>query len=90
MNEIRRALLGDRAAQEALTVRGVLLPCPLCGKTDVSITCEKRLWWDHWVYCTGCGMSGPVHETHPKAIKAWNTRAPILSAEELEAINGKL
>ena len=25
------ALLGDRAAQERITARGELLPCPLCG-----------------------------------------------------------
>ena len=31
MDEVRLALLGDKAAQERLTERGELLPCPFCG-----------------------------------------------------------
>lgn len=31
MTEIDRALLGDREAQEAITARGELLPCPGCN-----------------------------------------------------------
>lgn len=31
MNDITLALLGDHAAQERITERGELLPCPLCG-----------------------------------------------------------
>lgn len=84
--EIKHALLGDKAAQERLTERGVLLPCPCCGNSEVSITCEKRGWWDHWIYCTKCGLIGPVLETQTKAIREWNTRAAVLSAEELEGL----
>lgn len=33
MNELeRRALLGDRQAQEECTRQGIVLPCPKCGK----------------------------------------------------------
>lgn len=32
MDEIRRALLGDKEAAKRLTEKGVLLPCPWCGK----------------------------------------------------------
>ena len=31
MDEIKRALLGDKAAQQAVTDRGELLPCGCCG-----------------------------------------------------------
>ena len=31
MNKIRRALLGDKEAQETITARYELLPCPFCG-----------------------------------------------------------
>lgn len=37
MDDRTLALLGDRAAQERITERGELLPCPLCaGKADSS------------------------------------------------------
>lgn len=29
---IRRALMGDREAQEECTRRGIVLPCPICGE----------------------------------------------------------
>ena len=28
---IRRALMGDKQAQEECTEKGIALPCPLCG-----------------------------------------------------------
>lgn len=34
---IRRALMGDKQAQEECTEKGIALPCPLCGD-DVTIT----------------------------------------------------
>ena len=37
MDEIRRALLGDRAAQERLTERGVLLPCHCGGEMEIMV-----------------------------------------------------
>ena len=41
MDDVRLALLGDKAVQERLTERGELLPCPHCkGKGKVH---EKRL-----------------------------------------------
>lgn len=32
MDDIKRALLGDPVAAEIVTERGVLLPCPFCGR----------------------------------------------------------
>lgn len=37
MDEIKRALLGDKAAQQAVTDRGELLPCPKCLSDDLKI-----------------------------------------------------
>ena len=86
LDEKTRALQGDHEAAKRLTEKGVLLGCPICGNNEVSIRSEKRLWWDYYVCCTNCGLYGPVRETEPKARKAWNTRAPILSESELKKL----
>lgn len=37
MNElIRKALLGDKQAQEECTRQGIVLPCPFCGGTNIT------------------------------------------------------
>lgn len=82
MDEIRRALLGDRSAQERLTERGVLLPCPGCkGETarphSMMMCIEIR--------CP-CGFVSTGWDLE-EARKVWNTRAPILSEEEMEMLN---
>lgn len=73
----RRALLGDRQAQEECTRLGVLLPCwrcggkaavkrlNTCGKPVFAVSCEKHY----------CGAYGCAHPTAQKAIKYWNTRS---------------
>ena len=86
MTDEKRALLGDHEAAKRLTDAGVLVPC-CCGrkahikKRDKiiaykvccgSLTCgNETLWW---------GDKGT-------AIRVWNTRAPILSAEEMEMLD---
>lgn len=45
----RRALLGDRQAQEECTRLGIVLPCPFCG--NIPITEDNR------VFCGVCGLS---------------------------------
>ena len=90
LSEIERALLGDREAQEAFTARGELLPCWRCGgKAEVetlntggkpiyAVVCERHY----------CGAYGAALHTKQKAIEEWNTRAPILSEEEMEILEG--
>ena len=87
---ITRALLGDREAQEAITARGELLPCWRCGgKAEVetlntggkpiyAVVCERHY----------CGAYGAAHQTKKNAVAYWNTRAPILSLEEMEMLEG--
>ena len=36
-NLVRKALMGNKQAQEECTEKGIALPCPLCGD-DVTIT----------------------------------------------------
>lgn len=77
------ALLGDRAAQERITARGELLPCPFCGSEDVE---TDRICGEYFVQCNACKSGSEFTVKSEECIKQWNTRAPILSAEELEVL----
>ena len=78
MDDKTRALLGDREAAKRLTDAGVLVPCPFCGGEGVLDS--------EFPAGTGCGMQTEAFETEPKASLAWNTRALILSAAEMELL----
>ena len=82
--DIRLALLGDHEAAKRLTEEGVLLPCPWCGKAGVlhSIDNCKTIY----AACPVCGIMTRAYKGHEQARLAWNTRAPILSAEELKKL----
>lgn len=91
MDDIKRALLGDKEAAKRLTEAGVLLPCWRCGgeaepqeihtggKPVYAVSCKKH----------HCGAYGCAHQTKENAVAYWNTRAPILSSEEMEMLHGK-
>lgn len=90
IEDVRAALLGDREAAKRLTEAWVLLPCPGCGGENIVD------WYRHnevWYQCDDCGWqarsvySEEFADTE-KALLAWNTRAPILSAEEMEMLEG--
>ena len=106
MDEIRRALLGDKEAAKRLTEKGVLLPCPMCGgevrlrRVSSSYTTSPTTIMDKWtVECPNGCVRNNVCESKifqdekgkviiknngaDEARLAWNTRAPILSAEEM-------
>lgn len=88
MDDKRLALLGDRDAQERMTQRGELLPCWRCGeKAEI----ERIHTGGKPIYAVSCkahccGACGCAHDTKANAIAYWNTRAPVLSAEELERL----
>ena len=82
MDDVRLAMLGDKAAQERLSERGVLLPCPWCGGEARVVGVGK---WRYAV-CKKCTIEGPVKMDIDEARLAWNTRAPILTPEELEGL----
>ena len=84
MTDERKALLGDKEAAKRLTDAGVLIPCPMCGGEGAL---EEFPTGAFWVICTGCGLQTEAFETEAEARLAWNTRAPILSAEEMEMLD---
>ena len=87
MTDIQRALLGDHAAAERLTERMELLPCPGCGEIyRVSVATVERILPEFWGKCWSCGFCGPIESSVTKAVSEWNTRAPILTPEQIEAL----
>ena len=87
MDDIKLALLGNKEAAKRLTDAGMLLPCPFCGETTI---CEGSLRGEVWYFCgkDECASLGATSENEYGARLAWNTRAPILSAEDLERLEG--
>ena len=85
MKDVERALLGDRAAQERLTENGVLIPCAHCGGTEILEASSMR---SIWYFCSsdGCEAIGPSACSEYEARLAWNSRAAILSPEQLDAL----
>ena len=79
---IKLALLGDKAAQKRLTEEGVLLPCPGCGSEDVK---HRAVMACVMIECP-CGFMEAGYDLE-EARQIWNTRAPILSAEEVEKLS---
>lgn len=87
MTDFERAMLGDRSAQERITERGELLPCPFCGKCPE----EKAIVGAGLFYLEcNCGKETPCYESSKEAIKAWNTRAPLLTPEQIERLEGTI
>ena len=86
MDDIKLALLGDKEAAQRLTDAGVLLPCPMCADIP-HITSEFGSGY-FWHECS-CGVETGACPTEYEAMLLWNTRAPILSAEEMELLEGK-
>lgn len=76
----RRALLGDKQAQEECTRRGIVLTCPHCGS---SYTQARYMGWNEPAQafeagyrgeCTVCHTVTGAHKTEKDAIADWNTR----------------
>lgn len=95
----KRALLGDHEAAKRLTDAGVLLPC-MCGGKAGMVCFEKRgvpsgdMGYLASIKCRDCWMELRRWALKKKwaeasARLAWNTRAPILSAEELQRLEAR-
>lgn len=76
----RRALLGDRQAQEECTRRGIVLACPFCGG-EASVSCDPDgtvdamgRTWAYTVVCNKCCATSGLGFSQIMMIKKWNTR----------------
>ena len=90
MDDIKLAQLGDKEAAKRLTDAGVLVPCPMCNETESLAEVKETLsglLCCHYILCE-CGCEGPARTNKYEARLAWNTRAPILSSEEMEMLEG--
>lgn len=83
MYDKTRALLGDHEAAKRLTDAGVLVPCPGCGRNEIRY--HARMMCVELECQCGFIVAGDNKE---KVTEIWNTRAPILSAEEMEMLEG--
>lgn len=85
---IRRALMGDKQAQEECTEKGIVLPCPICGG-EIKI---KQCDWDmFYPYCNGCKFTfNFLFDSKKDAIEVVNDRPapPIGRCGECKNWNG--
>ena len=91
---IKLALLGNKEAAKRLTDAGVLVPCRCGGHAALECECLiEHVGWGksflvYWVRCHDCGAETKHYrEDSGRAVEEWNTRAPILSAEEMEMLD---
>lgn len=89
MDDRTLALLGDRAAQERITELGELLPCHCIGSAPqlAQTNIDERNYYH--VLCRSCGSGTFLSRNKRIVIKAWNTRAPILTSEQIERLEDK-
>lgn len=87
MDDIKLAVLGSKEAAKRLTEAGVLLNCPFCGGKAM-VEYDTIEPFEYAVFCGDCGVTPTTSEDEQVARLAWNTRAPILSAEEMEMLEG--
>ena len=89
MDDIKRALLGNKEAAKRLTDAGVLVPCAHCKGRAVLVEGTLQAPGRYSVVCGECFNATTWCVSKEDAIGRWNTRAPILSAEEMEMLHGK-
>lgn len=75
MDDHTLALLGDRAAQERITERGELLPCPFCGSSKVKVR--------HRGVIAGTNGLGHMVENHAYSVRCnvCHARGPLKSGK---------
>lgn len=116
MDEVKRALLGDKKAQESFSAREELLPCPKCYCQNVEIEGNGHDVLDRdtlavvdyiphdfiYVTCENCNYSSApkninidengemeIEKAEKELIADWNTRPQLLTAEEMERLEGE-
>lgn len=64
----RRALLGDKQAQEERTEKGIAIPCPFCG-IEGSVLLRGKDKYNYHLCSVECVLSGVI-----TPLEKWNTR----------------
>lgn len=84
----KRALMGDKKAQEECTEKGIVLSCPCCGgQAKISNLIVRDTGGPYIISvaeCRACGTSASTNATYRSSscnnvrdvISAWNTRVP--------------
>ena len=85
-NLVRKALMGNKQAQEECTAKGIVLPCPFCGNENNIIS----NWGMFRVWCPHCKAKSEDTLTTRDALKSWNSRPapPIGRCGECKNWNG--
>lgn len=89
LTDIQRAMLGDHEAAMRLADAEVLIPCPCCRSRAIVVEGTYQAPGKYSVTCGECFFATPWCVYKDDAIERWNTRAAILSAEEMEMLHGK-
>lgn len=92
MDDIALAMLGDKEAAERLTETGVLIPCQHCGgqmiisfdSDGVEDTLGRKWAWT--AVCGKCCATTGLCYSKEQSIKANNTRAAVLTPEQMEKL----
>lgn len=80
----RRALLGDRKAQEECTRQGILLPCPLCGEQAGVKTKKSEYGLSGTIIrCNKCGLQLYSPDVKAKSIPGGIRNAAIENHREI-------
>lgn len=84
MDDIKLAQLGDKGAAKRLTEAGVLVPC--CCGDDAHIKYDENRGYKVCCGSLTCGNETLWWGDKGTAIRVWNTRAPILSENEMKKL----
>lgn len=91
MTELERlAMMGDRQAQEEATRRGILLPCPFCGRAAI-VEYDTMEPFEYTVFCGDCGVLKGTSEDKQVAVSEWNSRPapPVGRCKDCAYFSGK-
>lgn len=94
IKDVRAALLGDHEAAKRLTEAGVLLPCPMCKGDEILVRSVSgafdsgKISTKKYTQCRSCFLQTTFYNTEKETRLAWNTRAQVLTAAEMEMLEG--
>lgn len=75
----RKALMGDKKAQEECTRQGVVLPCPCCKNKSELLVEENAFDGEtprmfHYIRCKSCFLKSGLYTSVIAVLNKWNTR----------------